>query len=249
MAKKIDPKAKAKRQKIIAIVGAVLLVLVLVVELPGTLKQLNPPRTDTAPSSAPTSTVVTPAAGTLAPPTLAGSGTPVTPAAAVAAGALVSTDSPAAPSVAKLVSFSLFVSKDPFRQQVSAGGTPVDGSGPTGTGTGTGTGTTPTTPAPPTPPTATTPSTPQPPQTPPTSIAINVNGTIETVTVGKTFPAMAAQPFFQLVSVNATSAKIGIAGGSLTNGQNTVTIPVGKTVTLMNTADGTKYTLKLVSVS
>jgi hypothetical protein len=247
MAKKIDPKAKAKRQKIIAIVGTVLLVLVLVVELPGTLKQLNPPRTDTLPSSAATSTVVTPAAGTLAPPTLAGPATSATPAAAVAAGALISTDAPAAPSTAKLVSFALFVSKDPFRQQVSPGGTPVDGSGPTGTGT---TPTpTPTTPAPPTPPTGTTPSTPQPPKAPPTSAAINVNGTTETVTVGKTFPAMAAQPFFQLISVNATSAKIGIAGGSLTNGQNTVTIPVGKTLTLMNTADGTKYTLKLVSVS
>jgi hypothetical protein len=245
MAKKIDPKAKAKRQKIIAIVGAVLLVLVLVVELPGTLKQLNPPRTDTVPSSAPTSTVVTPATGTLAPPTLAGQGTAATPAAAaVAAGALVSADAPAPASTAKLVSFSMFVSKDPFRQQVNATPTPPDGSGPTGTGT------TPTTPAPPTPPTGTTPSsTPQPPKAPPTSVAINVNGTTETVTVGKTFPAMAAQPFFQLVAVNATSAKIGIAGGSLTNGQNTVTIPVGKTVTLMNTADGTKYTLRLVSVS
>jgi len=49
--------------------------------------------------------------------------------------------------------------------------------------------------------------------------------------------------------VTINSAKIGIAGGSLTNGKNTVTIPVGKTVTLMNTADGTKYTIKLVSVS
>ncbi len=70
----------------------------------------------------------------------------------------------------------------------------------------------------------------------------------ETVAVGKTFPASAPQPFFQLVSLTPNSAKIGIAGGSLTNGKNTVTIPVGKTVTLMNTADGTKYTIKLVSV-
>jgi hypothetical protein len=243
MAKKFDPKAKAKRQKIIAIAGAVLLVAILGLTLPSTLKQLNPPRTDTAPAATgPTSTVVTPAAGTLAPPTLAGQGPAPTPAAAVAAGVLVSTDAPAAPSTAKLVSFSLFVSKDPFRQQVNPGSAPPDGSGPTGT---TPTATTPTTPAPPTPPpTATTTA----PQAAPTSVVISVNGTSETVAVGKTFPAAAAQPFFQLVSVNRTSAKIGIAGGSLTNGQNTVTIPVGKTVTLMNTADGTKYTIKLVSV-
>ncbi len=76
MAKKFDPKAKAKKQKIIAIVGAVVLVAILGLTLPSTLKQLNPPRTDTAPSPVPSSTVVTPAAGTLAPPTLAGSGTP-----------------------------------------------------------------------------------------------------------------------------------------------------------------------------
>ncbi len=243
MAKKgFDPKAKAKKQKIIAIAGAVLLVGILGLTLPSTLKQLNPPRTDTLPSSAPTSTVVSPAAGTLAPPTLAGSGTPTPAATAVVAGALVSTDAPAAPSTAKLVSFSLFVSKDPFQQQVSAGTPPPDGSGVTGTGT---TPTTPTTPAPPTPPT---PTTPKPPAAPPTSATISVNGTSETVAVGKTFPAAAPQPFFQLVSLTPTSAKIGIAGGSLTSGSNTVTIPVGKTVTLMNTADGTKFTIKLISV-
>ena len=76
-----------------------------------------------------------------------------------------------------------------------------------------------------------------------------MNGASETVAVGKTFPATAAQPFFQLVSLTPTSATIAIAGGSLTSGQKTLTIPVGKTVTLMNTADGTKYTLKLVSVA
>jgi hypothetical protein len=190
----------------------------------------------------PSSTVVTPAAGTLAPPTLAGSGTATPAATAVVAGALISTDAPAAPTTTKLVSFSLFVSKDPFQQQVSAGTPPPDGSGSTGTTT---TPTTPTTPAPPTPPP---PTTTQPPAAPPTSAVINVNATSETVAVGKTFPAAAPQPFFQLVSLTPTSAKIGIAGGSLTNGQNTVTIPVGKTVTLMNTADGTKFTIKLVSV-
>jgi hypothetical protein len=77
---------------------------------------------------------------------------------------------------------------------------------------------------------------------------IEVNGTSETVAVGKTFPASAPQPYFQLVSVTRNAAKIGIAGGSLTNGDDTVTIPVGKSVTLMNTADGTKYTIKVVSV-
>jgi cell division septation protein DedD len=239
MAKKFDPKAKAKRQKLIAIGGAILLVVILVVELPGVLKGLNPPRTDTLPvSTTPTPTGAAPA-GTLAPPTLAGPATPSSPAAAApATGQLGATDTPASASSLKLVSFSLFVSKDPFRQQVNTSGQ-------------TGTGTTPTTPPkPPTPPTTpTTPTPPKPPKPPPTSAVISVNGTPETVTVGKTFPAPPQQPFFQLVAITPTSVKIGIAGGSLTNGQNTVTVPVGKTITLMNTADGTRYTLKVDSVS
>ena len=123
MAKKIDPKAKAKRQKIIAIAGAVLLVVILVRRAAEHPEAAEPAahghgsgvdRADVH--------VVTPAAGTLAPPTLAGRAPDPDPAAAVAAGVLVSTDAPAAPSTAKLVSFSLFVSKDPFRQQVSPGG-------------------------------------------------------------------------------------------------------------------------------
>ncbi|MFI5042950.1 MAG: hypothetical protein ACHQNA_14085, partial [Acidimicrobiales bacterium] len=67
--------------------------------------------------------------------------------------------------------------------------------------------------------------------------------------VGKTFPAPPQQPFFQLVAVTPTSVKIGIAGGSLTTGKNTLTVPVGKSVTLMNTADGTRYVIKIVSVA
>jgi hypothetical protein len=241
MPKKFDPKAKAKRQKMIAIAGAVLLVAILAITLPSTLKQLNPPRTDTEPTSSPTppaAAAAAPAPGTLAPPTLAGA--PAAPVAtAVIAGTAIPTDAPAAATTAKLVSFSLFVSKDPFRQQVSATGASPSGAAPSTTGTGT----TPTTPAPPTPP-----KTPKPPAAKPTSAVIATNGVSETVAVGKTFPASAPQPYFQLVSVNRDSATIGIAGGSLSNGQNTVTIPVGKTITLMNTADGTKFTIKIVSV-
>ena len=242
MAKKFDPKAKAKRQKIFVVVGLVLLAAILAVTLPSTLKQLNPPRTDTGPSpaAAAPAAAATPAPGTLAPPTLAGSN-PTPAATAVVAGTVITSDAPAAASTAKLVSFNLFVSKDPFVQQVSA-----TGATPTGAATTTGgTATTPTTPPPPTPPPSTTPP---PPSAPPTSAVISVNGVSATVAVGKTFPASAPQPYFQLVSVNRNGAKIGIAGGSLSNGQDTVTIPVGKTVTLMNTADGTKFTIKVVSV-
>ncbi len=66
------------------------------------------------------------------------------------------------------------------------------------------------------------------------------------MSAGATFPA--ADPVFQLVSVTRTTAKVGISGGSLSTGTN-VTLTKGKKVTLMNTADGTRYELVLVSTS
>ena len=42
-----------------------------------------------------------------------------------------------------------------------------------------------------------------------------------------------------------TTAKISIAGGSYTSGASTVTLRVNKPVTLMNTADGSRFKLIL----
>jgi hypothetical protein len=55
-------------------------------------------------------------------------------------------------------------------------------------------------------------------------------------------------PFFNLVSLTATTANIGIAGGSLATGSKTVPLKKGKPLTLMNTADGTRYVLIFISV-
>jgi hypothetical protein len=52
-------------------------------------------------------------------------------------------------------------------------------------------------------------------------------------------------PLFHLVSVTAHTATISIAGGSYATGAPTVTLKENKPVTLMNTADGTRYTLVL----
>jgi hypothetical protein len=65
--------------------------------------------------------------------------------------------------------------------------------------------------------------------------------------VGKTFPA--ADPVFVLVSVSKSTAKVGIAGGSYESGAATVTLKKGQPLTLMNTADGTKYVLKLLATA
>jgi hypothetical protein len=220
MAKKFDAKAKAKRQKTIAAVLGVLLLGVLAYEVPSLLKTMNkkPP---TSPAAAAVPAPVTPAA--------------VTPTAAVT-GSGTLTDSDPAPQAGtgQLLSFDRFATKDPFVQQAGA---PVAA------------------PAPPPPSAAV--ATPPPPPPPPTSVRrpagratasarISVNGAVQNVTVKATFPA--ADPVFVLASLHKTSAKVGIAGGSLSTGTSTVKLLLGKKVTLMNTADGTRYVLLLVSV-
>ena len=77
----------------------------------------------------------------------------------------------------------------------------------------------------------------------PQSATLSVNGVEETVNVNSDFPA--ASPLFHLVALTATTARISIAGGSLASGAPTVTLQLGKPLTLMNTADGTRYTLIL----
>jgi hypothetical protein len=75
---------------------------------------------------------------------------------------------------------------------------------------------------------------------------ISVNGAEEAVSVGGNFPK--ASPVFRLVKLVGGEARIGIAGGALASGAPTTTLKKGKTLTLVNTADGTRYELRLVSV-
>jgi hypothetical protein len=74
---------------------------------------------------------------------------------------------------------------------------------------------------------------------------IAVNGTRETVDSGSDFPS--DNPIFHLVSLTDGGVKIGIVGGSYASGAATIDLQVGKTVTLQNTADGTQYSIRLVS--
>ncbi len=225
MAKKFDAKAKAKRQKIIAAVLGVLLLGVLAYEVPSLMKTMNkkPPTSPAAAAPAP----VTPAPATPA-------GTPV---AAPVTGTGTLTDSDPAPQAGtgQLLSFDRFATKDPFVQQAGApiaAPTPAPAPAPAGA--------TPPPPPPPPPPTASR----QPARK--ASARISVNGAMQNVGVTATFPA--ADPVFVLVSLQKTSAKVGIAGGSLSTGTSTVKLLLGKKVTLMNTADGTRYVLLLVSL-
>ena len=248
MAKKtVDPvKAKQARQKKIAIGGAVVLVAMLAIQVPRTMKMLNPPaeaEASTVAETTPTATPVTPVA------TPATSGAPAGGSAASGAAGAGGTqsDPKPTPGVNQLISFGRFASKDPFSAQVRTerGGSTATGTSPEA---GAPTATTPTLPVTPPPPPSQLPSTSTPPTAPTaTQARISVNGVVEVVVAGKDFPA--ADPTFRLVSVKGASAKIAIAGGSFTSGTPTITLKVGKPLTLMNQADGTRYVLRLLETA
>ncbi len=252
--KKFDAKAKAKKQKMIAAVGGVLLLGLLVFQVPRTMKMLKQNQGTSSSSSAATTTTAAPGSTPLAPPALDGSATPGVPGASATATSVDGVNDPSnplPPAAGQLVSFSKFKSKDPFHQQITdcgaSAGANSDSSGSSGCaavtpkagvkkssksgavviakGTSGKTAT----------------------AAKATKATITVNGVAGSVAVGSSFPA--GSPVFTLVSLTPAAAKIGIAGGSYENGAATVTLAKGKTITLMNTADGTRYVLRLVTVA
>lgn len=235
--KTVDPlKAKQKKQKILAAVLGVLFVGLLAFQGPRVWKQLHPPATVQR-ASYETATTTTSSTPSLAAPSLS-SGSQAPAASGSTDPSLASSTAPALAD-GTLTSFSRFASKDPFAQQISdekssssssSGGSSKSSGGgkkpPSNSG-----GTAPT----------------------PGTAVISVNGTLYTVAVGSNFPEASATdpsvvPLFHLVSVTAHSAKISIAGGSYSSGAATVTLLENKPVTLMNTADGTRYRLILKPV-
>jgi hypothetical protein len=232
MARALDPKAKAKRQKIVAAVGGVILVALLIWRVPPMIALMN--------KKPPTSSA-TPAAAAPAP------GTPALPVAGAPAdsGELIDSDRAPVAGPGQLVSFGRFLSKDPFVQQV--GKRCADSAGVTITCQ----------------PRSVSSSKPKRPvdepelevevpitKPPRTSSAregarISVNGATDGVPVGATFPA--SDPVFRLVSVSRATAKVGIDDGSYASGATTITLRRGETVTLVNTADGTRYRVVLVA--
>ena len=57
----------------------------------------------------------------------------------------------------------------------------------------------------------------------------------------------ALNPVFRLVSLSRGSANIGIANGSYTSGAQTIRLSNGRPVTLVDTADGVRYTVRLIA--
>jgi hypothetical protein len=248
-------KAKEKKQKIIAGVGGVLLVGLLAFQVPRVMKQMNrggggPPPPPAAVTTTPGTTPSLAAPTTMQDPsTAASSGTGASTSSSSGSSAGLITSSTSGATSGELASFSRFESKDPFAQQVqdnggstsssssspsssgsgsSGSGTPVSTGGSTSSGSTGGGGS----------------------QPAPGTAVISVNGTLMSVTVGSDFPQPTtsdpnATALFHLVSLTNTTAKIAIAGGSYTSGAHTVTLHVNKPVTLMNTADGSRFKLIL----
>jgi hypothetical protein len=97
------------------------------------------------------------------------------------------------------------------------------------------------------PPVSTTPSV-DPPATA-TETTISINGSTESVVTLATFPA--ADPVFVLESLakDGKSVEISVAGGSYSNGKQTIKLQIGKRLTLQNTSDGSRYDLELLTVA
>lgn len=256
MAKRVDPlKAKEAKQKKMAIGLGVLLVAVLAFQGPKTLKMLKGPQAaaPVAAATAPT-TPTTPAAAPAAAGAPVPAGAPAPAPGSEQHAVLVDSDVPAAAADGQLRSFELFTAKDPFAPQGGVevvpgapgpqapdapGAKPADGStvvppSPSPGDSGSG---------------GSAPPAAAPVAAPASATSISVNGTAADVAVEATFPE--ADPAFVLVSLaeDGKSVQIGVAGGIYADGAKTITLTLGKPLTLRNTADGARYELELLTVA
>jgi hypothetical protein len=238
MAKRFDPKVKARKQKILAACLGVVFLGVVAFQAPTILGMFkgSSSTASSEPAPAPTATPIPVSAP--AAPAPGGASAP----AAAPTNELIDSDVAPEPAHGQLVTFDRFESKDPFVQQIGkAGSSTASGGGAPA--------------APPneerlTPVTGPEPAPadePEPAAPAVRTAKISVNGVSEDVAVAATFPE--SEPIFKLVSLTGTTAKVGIVDGTYATGSPTITLKKGgKPVTLMNTADGTTYVLRLLAV-
>jgi len=82
-----------------------------------------------------------------------------------------------------------------------------------------------------------------------TETTISINGSTEKVDPKASFPE--DDPVFVLESLagDGKSAQISVAGGSYSDGKQTIKLQIGKKLTLQNTSDGSRYDLELLTVA
>lgn len=211
-------KAKARKEKQLAVVLGVVFVALLAIEGPKTLKQLHPK----------------PAAPVIVAAAVAAT-TPAAVAAAPTGGsALVSAVQPTV-DAGQLRTFTRFASKDPFKAQVSAAAVAASA------------GTSTPKPAKTVAPTAVK-IPPAPLPTSAVLSVNGELGVVALDTDFPTTGAVYSRigSIFHLTALTRTTAKVTINGGSYASGAPALTLTVGKPITLQNTADGTRYTLLLM---
>lgn len=230
--------AKDRKMKKVAAGLMVVLAVVLAFEVPSMLKGSG--GSSTPPAATTTDASATAAPSTAVVPATTPSGTAAAAVTPVASSKLPNSDTLPRVGKAQLFSFSHFAGKDPFVQQVVAAtqGIPAQSSGSSSTPSG--------------PTSASTGTAAKVTQRNSTRVLavtgaarISVNGRVQIVRVGTSFPS--ANPLFRLVSVRNGVARIGIASGSYSSGAHTVSLGAGRSLTLVDTADGIRYQLRLLS--
>jgi len=225
--------AKDKRMKKIAIGGAVLLVAVLAFEVPKVMHSGNSSASSSTPPATTTTGASTTSTGTPVSSSSGAAGSAVTPTASTK---LPNSDTLPQRTKSQLYAFSHFVGKDPFAQQISqTAGTVQTASATTSPATSGSSGV----------------STSQPKHVRTLaangSARISVNGRIQTVRVGASFPS--SNPLFRLVGISNGVARIGIANGSYSSGAHTISLSTGRSVTLVDQADSIRYRIRLITAS
>ncbi len=257
MATTIDTLAeKQRKQKKVLIVLGVLMLAVVAFQGPKLWKQITGSTPAAAPATAEQEQAAAAASAAAATggsvtTTVVAAGTTATPAAALA-GVSVNASARPSPGPGQLRAFTLFQAKDPFVQSLpteTSGATSPTGEptlsdtqpGKSGAKSGATEGATDGAKG------STTDSGTSgqsaPPEGAPQYATISVNSTPEPLAVKDLFPS--PDKMFVLVSLKAKSAKIAVAGGAFTDGQ-TITLKMGKGLTLVNTATGARYALKLL---
>jgi hypothetical protein len=225
--------AKDRRAKRLAIGGAVLLAALLAIQLPKLFKGQH---SSTPPAATTTATTGSDASTTPSSTPVATASAAVLPATSAK---LTTSDLAPRRSKSQLYSFSHFAGKDPFVQQVSASDIASSPSGASVASGGSGVIT-----AAPAPSARTTAAR----MLARTGVVtLQVNGKTQSVRLGGSFPS--SNPLFKLVSVSRGLVRIGIASGSYQSGAQTVSLASGRTLTLVDTADGVRYRIRLLSAS
>jgi hypothetical protein len=240
-------KAKEAKQKKIVLGLLPLLGILVFLQAPKLLHHsagnvaLAPPAATTDPAAVPVATGAVPSVGA-APSvgTAASPGAPVSTPATSPSG-LADTDIAPPAGDGQLVAFDLFSSKDPFVQQVQAAGSASSSSDTPASSAPAKPAKSPVDPFSSSPSAGSAGKPTAPTEAMTTVAAVTVNGRLEQVQLTHDFPA--AAPIFHLVTATKSVARIAVVDGAYQDGAPTLALPKGKTVTLLNTADGTRYAL------